>query len=311
MARSHQQLPVVRQLRRPFGTVLGAALSSLLVLVGTGTSFVSQRGSSSLSRSRIGQFSVLAASPAPLGLGTFFRRAEAAPSSGPGGFGLGLGFAGVLAGRILQRRGCQVARKGQSDVSMIDFRVGEIKSCEKHPDSDKLLVEQIDVGEEAPRQICSGIGKFLVPDQVVGKKVVIVPPGKEKQVERLRKSCQSLMACRSNLKARKMAGTASEGMLLCASKKADPEDAESELAELTLVEAPEEAEVGERVVVEMPDEEHGQAATPNKVGKKKLYEKVAPDLRTNKDGTVCFKDSPFMTSAGPCTAKDLPEAVVS
>ncbi|CAE7938069.1 unnamed protein product [Symbiodinium necroappetens] len=289
MARSHQQLPVVRQLRRPFGTVLGAALSSLLVLVGTGTSFVSQRGSISLSRSRIGHFSVLAASPAPLGLGTFFRRAEAAPSSGPGGFGLGLGFAGVLAGRILQRRGSQVARKGQSDVSMIDFRVGEIKSCEKHPDSDKLLVEQIDVGEEAPRQICSGIGKFLAPDQVVGKKVVIV----------------------SNLKARKMAGTASEGMLLCASKKADPEDAESELAELTLVEAPEEAEVGERVVVEMPDEEHGQAATPNKVGKKKLYEKVAPDLRTNKDGTVCFKDSPFMTSAGPCTAKDLPEAVVS
>ncbi|CAE7041724.1 unnamed protein product [Symbiodinium sp. CCMP2456] len=291
MARSHQQLPVVRQLRRPVGAVLGAALPSLLVLVGTGTSFVSVRGSSSLSRSRIGHFSVLASSPAPLGLGTFFRRAEvASPSSGLGGFGLGLGFAGVLAGRILQRRGSQaVARKGQSDVSMIDFRVGEIKSCEKHPDSDKLLVEQIDVGEEAPRQICSGIGKFLAPDQVVGKKVVIV----------------------SNLKARKMAGTASEGMLLCASKKADPEDAESELAELTLVEAPEEAEVGERVVVEMPDEEHGQAATPNKVGKKKLYEKVAPDLRTNKDGTVCFKDSPFMTSAGPCTAKDLPEAVVS
>ena len=34
-------------------------------------------------------------------------------------------------------------------------------SCEKHPDSDKLLVEQIDIGEEAPRQICSGIGKRL------------------------------------------------------------------------------------------------------------------------------------------------------
>ncbi|CAE7775941.1 unnamed protein product [Symbiodinium sp. CCMP2592] len=293
MARSHQQLPVVRQLRRPFGTMLGAALPSLLVLAGTGTSFVSQRGSSSISRNRTGHFSVLAASPAPLGLGTFFRPAKASPSSGLGlglgGLG-GLGLAGALAGRTLQRRGSQaVARKGQSDVSMIDFRVGEIKSCEKHPDSDKLLVEQIDVGEEAPRQICSGIGKFFAPDQVVGKKVVIV----------------------SNLKARKMAGTASEGMLLCASKKADPEDAESELAELKLVEAPEEAEVGERVVVEIPDEEHGQAATPNKVGKKKLYEKVAPDLRTNKDGTVCFKDSPFMTSAGPCTAKDLPEAVVS
>ena len=116
-----------------------------------------------------------------------------------------------------------------------------------------------------------------------------MPPGKEKQVERLRKSCQSLMACRSNLKARKMAGTAcasaseaaerscgqsfsglrghvalrlagpflggdrqtnsDRGRSCQASKKADPEDAESELAELTLV------EVGdlEKVQQVMPD----------------------------------------------------------
>lgn len=193
----------------------------------------------------------------------------------------------VLAGaRVFRSRGFSVRRKGQSDISQIDFRVGEIKSCEKHPDSDKLLVEQIDIGEEAPRQICSGIGKFFGPEQVVGRKVVIV----------------------SNLKARKMAGTASEGMLLCASKRNGEEE---ELSALDLVEAPEGAAVGERVVVEIADEEHGDAATPNKVGKKKLYEKVAPDLKTNGEGTVCFKDAPFMTSAGPCTAKELPDSTVS
>lgn len=193
----------------------------------------------------------------------------------------------VLAGaRVLRSRGYSVRRKGQSDISQIDFRVGEIKSCEKHPESDKLLVEQIDIGEEAPRQICSGIGKFFDPEQVVGKRVVIV----------------------SNLKARKMAGTASEGMLLCASKR---DGEEEELSALNLVEAPEGAPIGERVVVEIADEEHGDAATPNKVGKKKLYEKVAPELKTNGEGTVCFKDSPFMTSAGPCTAKELPDSTVS
>ncbi|CAJ1345274.1 unnamed protein product, partial [Effrenium voratum] len=157
-------------------------------------------------------------------------------------------------------------------------------SCEKHPESDKLLVEQIDIGEEVPRQICSGIGAFFEPDQVVGKKVVIV----------------------SNLKARKMAGTASEGMLLCASKSEG-----EELRSLDLVQAPEEAPLGERIVVEVDDEEHGEPAAPNRVGKKKLYEKVAGELKTNADGTVCFKDSPFMTSAGPCTAKAMPDAVVS
>lgn len=191
-----------------------------------------------------------------------------------------------MGARVLRSRGYSVRRKGQSDISQIDFRVGEIKSCEKHPESDKLLVEQIDIGEEAPRQICSGIGKFFDPEQVVGKRVVIV----------------------SNLKARKMAGTASEGMLLCASKR---DGEEEELSALNLVEAPEGAPIGERVVVEIADEEHGDAATPNKVGKKKLYEKVAPELKTNGEGTVCFKDSPFMTSAGPCTAKELPDSTVS
>eukprot|EP00438_Fugacium_kawagutii_P004185 Skav215917 [mRNA] locus=scaffold226:92005:94940:+ [translate_table: standard] len=68
---------------------------------------------------------------------------------------------------LLRSRGFAVRRKGQSDISQIDFRVGEIKSCEKHPESDKLLVEQIDIGEEAPRQICSGIGKLNRRDSAI------------------------------------------------------------------------------------------------------------------------------------------------
>lgn len=184
-------------------------------------------------------------------------------------------------------RGAHTVARAQSDVSQIDFRVGVIVSCEKHPDSDKLLVEQIDIGEEMPRTICSGIAKFFAPEDVVDKKVVIV----------------------ANLKARKLAGVPSEGMLLCASTKDSPEA--EELSQLRLVEAPEGAAVGERVVIEVEDGDHGEAAPPNRVGKKKLYEKVAPDLKTDSESTVCFKESQFTTSAGPCYAKDLPSATVS
>eukprot|EP00933_Yihiella_yeosuensis_P075489 TRINITY_DN8491_c0_g1_i1.p1 TRINITY_DN8491_c0_g1~~TRINITY_DN8491_c0_g1_i1.p1 ORF type:complete len:290 (-),score=47.70 TRINITY_DN8491_c0_g1_i1:168-1037(-) len=184
-------------------------------------------------------------------------------------------------------RGVKTVARAQSDISQIDFRVGNVVSCEAHPDSEKLLVEQIDVGEEEPRQICSGIAKFYSPDQLVGKKVVIV----------------------SNLKARNIGGVPSNGMVLCASTKANPDD--EELSALALVEAPEGAAPGERISVEVEGEEQGEGAPPNRVAKKKLYEKVAGDLNTNAEGTVCYKNSPFMTESGPCAATSVPSGTVS
>lgn len=164
---------------------------------------------------------------------------------------------------------------------MIDFRVGEIVSAERHPDSEKLLVEMIDVGEGAPRQICSGIANWFSPEDVAGRRVVIV----------------------ANLKARKMAGLVSDGMLLCAT--------DDDAGALAIVEAPAGAAIGERIVVEVDGKALGEAAPANKVQKKKLYEKVAPHLRTDGGGMVCFKESPFMTSAGPCTAPSVLKGVVS
>merc|ERR1711933_236370 len=122
----------------------------------------------------------------------------------------------------------------------------------------------IDVGEGEPRQICSGISAYYSPEDIVGRRVVIV----------------------ANLKERKMAGTPSNGMGLCATKGDDDD------RQLELVEAPEGAEIGERVVIEIDGQEHGDAAPPNRVAKKKLYEKVAPELCTDNDGTVCYMKSP-------------------
>lgn len=52
------------------------------------------------------------------------------------------------------------------DVSKLDIRVGKIIECAKHPEADALYVEKIDLGEEKPRNVCSGLVKFIPLDQV-------------------------------------------------------------------------------------------------------------------------------------------------
>ena len=78
--------------------------------------------------------------------------------------------------------------------AQMDLRVGKILACEKVPKSNKLLCSQVDVGEEKPRQIVSGIAKFYSPEDMVGKSVVVV----------------------ANLPPVKLCGVVSEGMILCA-----------------------------------------------------------------------------------------------
>ena len=80
------------------------------------------------------------------------------------------------------------------DFSKIDLKVGEILECEPVEKSDKLLKSQIKVGERI-HQIVSGIAHKYTPEQLIGKKVVVV----------------------TNLKPVKLRGVLSEGMILAAS----------------------------------------------------------------------------------------------
>ena len=59
------------------------------------------------------------------------------------------------------------------DFAKLDLRVAEIVKAERHPDADKLLVFQLKVGEET-RQVVSGISKYYNPEDLVGKKVVMI-----------------------------------------------------------------------------------------------------------------------------------------
>lgn len=79
------------------------------------------------------------------------------------------------------------------DFDKIDLRVGEIIKAEKHPQADKLLVFKVKMGTEI-RQVISGVAQHFKPEEMVGKKVVVV----------------------ANLKPRKLRGLESYGMLLFA-----------------------------------------------------------------------------------------------
>lgn len=90
------------------------------------------------------------------------------------------------------------------DFFKVELKVGEVIACEKVEKSNKLLHETVRIGNET-RSIVSGIAKYYTPEEMMGKKVVVV----------------------TNLKPAKLCGVLSEGMLLCA------ESADGTLALLT------------------------------------------------------------------------------
>jgi methionyl-tRNA synthetase len=82
-----------------------------------------------------------------------------------------------------------------ADFAKIELRVAEVKTAERIPKADKLLLLTVDVGEEKPRTILAGIAQYYEPESLVGRKIVVV----------------------ANLKPRKLRGYESQGMLLAAS----------------------------------------------------------------------------------------------
>jgi methionyl-tRNA synthetase len=90
------------------------------------------------------------------------------------------------------------AKIGIEDFTKVELRVGQIKSAERIQGADKLLKLMVDIGDEV-RQVLAGIALGYAPEELVGRKVVVV----------------------TNLAPRKMRGLESNGMLLAASAGAD------------------------------------------------------------------------------------------
>jgi len=136
-----------------------------------------------------------------------------------------------------------------ADISRLQMKVGKIIKCEKHPDADALYLEEIECGEEKPRQVISGLVKFVPLEEMQNRMVVIL----------------------CNLKPAKMRGILSEAMVMCAST-AD---------KVEILSPPEGAVPGDLVTVAGFEGEPDSIIKPSSKNKVSAFEQVAPDLKTN------------------------------
>ena len=164
------------------------------------------------------------------------------------------------------------------DVSWSEVRVGVILDAKPHPESDKLYVETIDLGEGTPRTVLSGLAQHMTLDQVKGARVV----------------------CICNLKPRKMAGIESQAMVLCAS--------DADKSKLAFVEPPAGAAPGDLVTWEgFP----GAPETAKKMDKKKAWESIQPCFATDGKGVATYKGAPFAVAGGVCAAPSVFGGIIS
>ena len=138
-------------------------------------------------------------------------------------------------------------------------------------------MESIDLGDATgPRTVVSGLVKFVAAEALLGARVV----------------------CLCNLKPAAMRGVVSQAMVLCASDEAH--------TRVELVTPPEGAVVGEAVTFA------GFANTPDAQlnPKKKVWEAVQPDLRTDAACVAGYRGIVFTTSAGVCRVASIAEGVI-
>jgi aminoacyl tRNA synthase complex-interacting multifunctional protein 1 len=162
-------------------------------------------------------------------------------------------------------------------VNSLDLRVGQIVKVEVHPTADKLYCEDIDVGEEAPRQIASGLVPYYTLEQMQGKRLIVV----------------------CNLKPRSLVGFKSNGMVLCASI----ENADG-TRRVEFVDPPADAPLGSRVFAPTLGG-NTEPLSANQCDKKKGFILVAPDLCINGEGSMEWKGTPITCNGAPCTAPNL------
>lgn len=163
--------------------------------------------------------------------------------------------------------------------SKLDIRVGRIVEVSRHPDADALYVEKIDLGEEEPRSVVSGLVNFVPIEEMQNRDVVVL----------------------CNLKPAKMRGVESKGMVLCASVD-EPKQVEPLLA-------PQGSKPGERIVIE-----GYETGEPDDVlnPKKKVWEKLQVDLKTNDSLLAIWQGNKLISkvTGNPVTTKSIKNAPI-
>jgi len=164
------------------------------------------------------------------------------------------------------------------------LRVGKIVECEKHPDSEKLYIEKIDLGEGELRTIGSGLQMFCTMDDMLSGLCVVF----------------------ANLKVKKLAGVPSHGMVMCAGN--------DDHTAVEILRPAEGSKIGERVQLtgnpidgKALSEEPASTLNP----KKKIQEQFLPFLKTDDEKFAAYNGIRLTTSAGPLSVKSLKNCSIS
>lgn len=139
-------------------------------------------------------------------------------------------------------------------INSLDLRVGVIRSVVRHQTAEKLYCEEIDVGEEVPRPIASGLVPFYSLDQMQDRRVIVV----------------------ANLLPRKLVGFKSNGMVLCASKIG-----EDGVEIVEFIDPPVSSAPGDKIIG------FGLSSSPlsaKQCDKRKAFDTIAELLIVDKDG---------------------------
>nr|XP_054754674.1 aminoacyl tRNA synthase complex-interacting multifunctional protein 1-like [Lytechinus pictus] len=143
------------------------------------------------------------------------------------------------------------------DFSNLDLRIGKIINVKKHPDADSLYVEEVELGEPQTRTVVSGLVKHIPIEEMQDRTVIL--------------------CC--NLKPAKMRGILSQAMVMCASS---PDKVE-------ILAPPSDAVPGDRVGCEGYEMSGSFPVQMNP--KKKIFERIQPDLKTNDKLQATYKGS--------------------
>ncbi|XP_076580956.1 aminoacyl tRNA synthase complex-interacting multifunctional protein 1 [Chaetodon auriga] len=163
-----------------------------------------------------------------------------------------------------------------ADVSRLDLRVGRILSVRRHPLADALSVQEVDVGEDAPRKVVSKLGGKADLEELQGSLAVLL----------------------CNVKACKMRGVVSQARLLCCSTAGD-------IAEPLV--PPTGSTPGDRVTfLDYPGGPDRQLQS-----KQRVWERLQPDLQVDARGVANYKGCRFeVKGKGLCRAPSLTNCII-
>ncbi|KAI4896415.1 hypothetical protein NFI96_031514 [Prochilodus magdalenae] len=160
-----------------------------------------------------------------------------------------------------------LARDQRLDVSRLDLRIGRILAVRKHPDSESLYVQEVDLGEPTLRTVVSGLANHMAPEQLQDSLAVLL----------------------CNVKPVKVRGVQSQARLVCAvnQDKMEPLD------------PPAGAQPGDRVTFQNYPGEAKCELNP----KQRIWERLLPDLSTDAKGVANYKGVAFeVRGKGLCRA---------